>query len=119
MDMFITHSAMTLLNCFRSRINETALSWSVNLKCIVVMAFRSFYFCSGYELAIVSAPRSMQATAMGVFYSMYDFPNLVRIAVNQSPGATFTRTYSYVGVILDIISIVLLLIIHKRWHIFN
>lgn len=76
-------------------------------------------FRLGLELAIISAPRSMQATAIGVSYAMYGFPNLVRLAVNQRPGAKFTDAYYYVGLVLDVMSIIFLIIIHKRWHILN
>ena len=72
----------------------------------------------GYELAIVSAPRSMQATAMGMFFSLDGFANLVLLAVSLCDGAEITDSYYYAGIGLNILAVISLTLIRKRMDFF-
>ena len=73
----------------------------------------------GYELAIVSAPRSMQATAMGMFFSLDGFANLVLLAVSLCDGAEITDSYYYAGIGLNILAVISLIMIRKLMDFFN
>mgnify|MGYP001804462047 CR=1 FL=1 len=67
----------------------------------------------GYELTILSAPRSMQATAMGMFFSPDGLTMLVNLAYTYIPGAGLTANYYYTGKALNTISIVVLVVLEK------
>lgn len=79
------------------------------------LIYGTLYSLVGYELALVAAPQSMQATAMGIFFSIDGLANLVKMIVIYT-GGIFTDTFYYVGIGTNVLGLIFVVTINKRWR---
>ena len=80
------------------------------------LIYGTLYSLVGYELALVAAPRSMQATAMGIFFSIDGLANLVKLVVIYTPGGFFTDTFYFVGIGTNVLGLIFVVTINKKWR---
>ena len=79
--------------------------------------FNRYSCIVGFELAITAAPRSMQATAMGILFIPDGIASIVRYEIiTRSPHIGYINAYFIAGITGSIGSAVLLLVIHKKWN---
>lgn len=69
-------------------------------------------YVSGYELTLLSSPRSMRGTAMGIFYCLDGFASLISIATTLV--ATAVEYFMIAGAAATIVGIVVLIVVEKK-----
>ena len=76
----------------------------------------------GYELTFVMAPRSMQGTAMGIFYFLEGSGNLIYLLpvyllppLSKAPGTAKTLFWT-TGVAGNTIGLLLLIFVHRKFN---
>ena len=57
----------------------------------------------------------MQATAMGVFFSINGFAYLVKLIVIYT-GGILTNTFYYVGIGTNVLGLIFVVTINKKWR---
>ena len=90
---------------------------------ILVGLSNAFIYTAGYELTLISAPRSMQGTAMGMFYLMDGVANIANILVlnytNSNASMLGSLDYNLVmgmgGVASMVIACVLLILAERKY----
>ena len=80
------------------------------------LIYGTIYSLAGYDIALVAAPRSMQATAMGVFFSIDGLANLMKLIVIYTPGGFFTDTFYYVRIWTNLLGLIFVVTINKKWR---
>lgn len=93
-------------------MNDQYLKQSVS-QLPVLQLCNAYFTLTGYELTILSAPRSMQATAMGMFYAIYGIGGVAVMVVYNS-GEGLTEEHYYIGIGLNLISIAVLGVMEKK-----
>lgn len=90
---------------------------------LLVGLSNAFIYTAGYELTLISAPRSMQGTAMGMFYLMDGVANIANILVinytNYNNSKVGSPDYYLVmgvgGVASMLIACVLLVLAERKY----
>ena len=75
---------------------------------------------SAFELGIIAAPRSMQGTAIGIVFIIEGLSNLVSLGAIYSPKApmaiaVYSAAHYYVGIGLNLVGMVAVILIHRKW----